>query len=173
MGIEFVKDQRALRIASELAPFAQFFAFDHLTGGIARVAYEECAQAATHDLFLQCARGNFVVVFGVEENWDGAESFKNAQQFFVGRVVRNEMAHVDVAKGAGNTGQSEATAAGDTNVIASVFGRFVLAIDVVVEIGYGLAQVFVSCDRRILLVSRIDGDLFNPRRRVWQWAGFR
>src|SRR6266850_1999243 len=83
------------------------------------------------------------------------------------------MAHVDIAKCTGDAGQSEPTAAGDADIITGVFRLFVLAIDGVVEIGDGLAQVFVACDRRILLVRRIDADLFNPRRRVWQWAGLR
>src|SRR5690242_4178915 len=82
------------------------------------------------------------------------------------------MAHVDISKGAGNTGQSEATAASDADIITRIFRCLVFAINSVVEISDGLAKVFVACDGCVLLVRGIDRDLLDSGRRVGQWPGF-
>jgi hypothetical protein len=76
VGIEFVENERASAFPRELAPSPQVFAFHQLPGRIARVADEQRAQSASKNLLLQRAGRDFVVVFGVEEDRDGAEGFE-------------------------------------------------------------------------------------------------
>ncbi len=57
--------------------------------------------------------------------------------------------------------------------IAGIFGFFIAAINGVVEIGDGLAQILIAGHRRVLLLGQANRDAFNARGRIRDEAGFR
>ena len=82
------------------------------------------------------------------------------------------MAHVNVAQSACQACECQAAAAGDADVVASVFRLFIAAIDGVVKISDGLAQVFVAGHGRVLLMRSGNGDGLDTWGRIGNGARF-
>ena len=83
---------------------------------------------------LECLQGDVVAVVGLQQDGDAGEGLEDAEQFFVGGVVGQEVAHVDLAQGGGEAGEGDAAAAGDADVFVRVLAAFALAVEGVVEL---------------------------------------
>ena len=99
------------------------------------------------------------------------ERLEDVEQLLVGGVVGQKVAEVDVAEARGGARERRAAAAGDAHVLRRVLRRHAAAIEAVVELGDGLAQLPEPGDRRVLLIVDGDADLVHARRRAGELAG--
>jgi len=133
-------------------PAGELFPLDQLAGRVARVGEQERGEAAAEDLATQVVDAERVAPLGLEEDRDGGERLEDVEQLLVRRVVRQEVAEVDVTEARRRARERRAPAAGDGDVLGGVLRRETAAIEAVVERRDRLAELPEAGRRGILLV---------------------
>ncbi len=152
-------------------PALQLLTGDQLAGRVARVGEQKRGQAAALDLTRQIVGAEGVAALSLQQDRDRRERLEDVEQLFVGGVVRQEVAEVDVAEAGGGAGQRRAAATGDAHVLGGVLRGHALAIQAVVECSDRLAQLVQAADRSILEVIDVHRHAGDTLRRPFERAG--
>jgi len=168
--VELVDQQRRVLLAGHGDPAGQIVTLDQLAGGVAGVRQQQRRQAPPVHLAPQILHREAVAAFALQQDGDGGERLEDVQQLLVGRVVGQEVAQVDVPQAGRGAGQRGAAAARHADVLGRVLRLHPPAVEAVVEIGDGRAQLADARDGRVLLIVHVDGDLLDARRGAGQRA---
>jgi hypothetical protein len=138
---------------------------------VAGVGEQQRRQAAAEDLPAQVADGEGVAALAFQQDGDGGEEAEDVEQLLVGGVIREEVPEVDVPEGGGGAGEGGPAAAGDGDVLGRVLGGHAAAVEAVVEVGDGLAELPDAGDGGVLVVVRVNGDGLDAGRAAGERAG--
>ena len=171
--VELVDEKRAAELAGHRDPAGQLLVGDHAARGVAGIGEQDRREAAPGDLLAQVVGTEVVALAPVEQDRDRGEELEDVEQLFVGRVVGQEVAEVDLPQRRDGAGERGAASPADADVVLAVLRALSAPVQTVVQLGHRPPQLPDAGHRRIVLVVHADRHLPHPGRGTRQLTRLR